>query len=208
MGNAASVQNNKLPVGISTRPLGAPFNECLTPKVVVEIFADLACPFACKTIRTVCAEVLPTMETSKPGDVQFVYHNVIQPWHPQSALAHMTFFAIKQLNGPQKATEFANLFVDHRENFTSDKILNKSNRQVLQELSELGALVGVDSAAILSKLTGGDTTGDVKLSAKFHRKRGIHVTPTVLLNGLEASFIESSYTAEQWIETLNSIVDA
>jgi len=198
----------KAPVGIPTRPLGSPFNVCLTPKVVVEIFADLTCPFACKTVRTVYSDVLPTMESSRPGDVQFIYHNVIQPWHPQSALAHMAFFAIKQLNGPQKATEFANVFVDHRENFTTDKILDKSNQQIFQELSEIGALIGVDSAAMLSKMTGGDTAVDIKLCSKFHRKRGIHVTPTVLLNGLEASFIESSYTTEQWIETLNSIADA
>ena len=51
----------------------------------------------------------------------------------------------------------------------------------------------------------GETTKLLKFAIKYHRIRGVHVTPTVFVNGIEAPDISSGWTAEQWIEKLKSI---
>ena len=45
---------------------------------------------------------------------------------------------------------------------------------------------------------GTGVTQAIKWAVKYHRCRGIHVTPTVLVNGLEAGIVSSSWTAAQW----------
>jgi hypothetical protein len=41
-------------------------------------------------------------------------------------------------------------------------------------------------------------------TVKFHRKRGVHVTPTVFCNGIEQTQISSSWDEAQWKEFLDS----
>ena len=45
---------------------------------------------------------------------------------------------------------------------------------------------------------GNAVTQAIKWSVKFHRARSVHVTPTVLLNGIEAPDVSSGWSAEQW----------
>jgi hypothetical protein len=40
-------------------------------------------------------------------------------------------------------------------------------------------------------------------TVKFHRKRGVHVTPTVFFNGIEQGQISSSWSVDQWNEFLD-----
>ena len=42
----------------------------------------------------------------------------------------------------------------------------------------------------------------IKLHCRYHRRLGVHVTPTVFLNGEEATQISSSWTGQQWMEFL------
>ena len=39
---------------------------------------------------------------------------------------------------------------------------------------------------------------DIKWAVKYHRCRGVHVTPTVHVNGLEAGIVSSGWSGEQW----------
>lgn len=41
-------------------------------------------------------------------------------------------------------------------------------------------------------------TADLKLQVKLGRQNGIHVTPTVLLDGLVDGSVSSSFGAEEW----------
>ena len=49
-------------------------------------------------------------------------------------------------------------------------------------------------------------TQELKWSTRYHRVRSVHVTPTVLLNGLETPDISSSFTAAEWQDKINSIL--
>jgi hypothetical protein len=44
-------------------------------------------------------------------------------------------------------------------------------------------------------------------TVKFHRKRGVHVTPTVFFNGIEQTQISSSWDESQWKEFIDSTLD-
>jgi hypothetical protein len=53
---------------------------------------------------------------------------------------------------------------------------------------------------------GNKMTDSVKLLVRQNRLTGIHVTPTVLFNGIEERSISSSFTAKQWDEWLEKNV--
>lgn len=53
--------------------------------------------------------------------------------------------------------------------------------------------------------TGSGLFQDVKWYTKHHRKRGMHVTPTVIVNGLEDEAISSGWDTPQWMEHLGKI---
>ena len=46
----------------------------------------------------------------------------------------------------------------------------------------------------------------MKWAVKYHRVRSIHVTPTVLVNGIEAPDISSGWTGDQWDEKIAALL--
>lgn len=54
--------------------------------------------------------------------------------------------------------------------------------------------------------TGNGVTADVKTQVKMNRLVGIHVTPTVVFDGVVNGDISSSWTKEQWEEWLQKNV--
>ena len=54
--------------------------------------------------------------------------------------------------------------------------------------------------------SGNSLTADVKYHIKYSRKHGVHVSPTVFVNGLEEEEISSSWTKEQWNDFLGELV--
>ena len=51
----------------------------------------------------------------------------------------------------------------------------------------------------------GEATKLLKFAIKHHRVRGVHVTPTVFVNSIEAPDISSSWNADKWMEKLKAI---
>lgn len=49
---------------------------------------------------------------------------------------------------------------------------------------------------------GNKVTDDVKLMVKMNRMQGVHVTPTVVFDGVVENSISSSWSKEQWEEWL------
>lgn len=45
----------------------------------------------------------------------------------------------------------------------------------------------------------------MKFAVKYHRVRSIHVTPTVLLNGIEAPDISSGWSSSEWKNKIDSL---
>lgn len=53
---------------------------------------------------------------------------------------------------------------------------------------------------------GNGVTNDLKVLVKMNRMQGVHVTPTVVFDGVVENGISSSFTPDQWEEWLNKNV--
>lgn len=53
---------------------------------------------------------------------------------------------------------------------------------------------------------GNAVTGLLKLYIKKSRKSGVHVSPTIYVNGLEDGGISSGFTRDQWMEHLSPLL--
>lgn len=98
--------------------------------------------------------------------------------------------------------------------------MNEGRNATYKRLARLGSDVGVDEEKLFDALkipekpaedgslnVGNKVTNDVKLMVKANRRTGVHVTPTVLYNGIEESSISSGFTGQQWEEWLNKNVN-
>ena len=54
--------------------------------------------------------------------------------------------------------------------------------------------------------TGNGVTNELKVLVKMNRMQGVHVTPTVVFNGVVENGISSSFDAKQWEEWLEKNV--
>ncbi len=102
-----------------------------------------------------------------------------------------------------------------QEEFFDDAIKNLSRVQVYNRLTEIGSQCGYDRGAIKAKLSLdkvegnsglGEVTQNLKWAVKYHRSLGVHVTPTVFINGLEVDEISSGSSSDDWMELLKPIV--
>jgi len=97
--------------------------------------------------------------------------------------------------------------------------VNETRNQTYKRLAKIAGSVGVDEKEFYELLvisdkpgedgalnTGNKVTDDVKLMVKANRLTGVHVTPTVLFNGVVEGSISSSWTKEQWEEWLGKNV--
>ena len=98
-----------------------------------------------------------------------------------------------------------------------DNVWDKSRAQIYDELATLAASSGADRAAVAAKLarvevegehnTGNATTNTLKLYTKWTRGRGLHVTPTVLINGIVDDSVSSGWSLQQWTEYLDKLLE-
>lgn len=54
---------------------------------------------------------------------------------------------------------------------------------------------------------GNETTQMVKWSTRYHRTRGVHVTPTVFVNGQEATKVSSGWSADEWGALISPLLE-
>ncbi len=144
-----------MPPPLPSSPVGFALGCATSPKVVVEIFHDLNCPFSRKTFKTLKegAEAVITAYAGLP--VQFVFQQVIQPvrcafgaclhrsgqspthhthnhnpqWHPAGCLMHEAALAVRAVE-PEDYMAFMAMVYDKQEDFSDAATWNKSRAQV------------------------------------------------------------------------------
>lgn len=97
--------------------------------------------------------------------------------------------------------------------FFDESLETKSRRQIIEELAQIAETIGVSSDKVLDLLTNGSgepknagnkVSNDLKLQVKLGRQNGIHVSPTVLFDGLRDDSVSSGWELDQWKEYLKS----
>ncbi|CAD7924528.1 unnamed protein product [Amoebophrya sp. A120] len=222
-----------MPPPIPARPMGFPlgFSNGKQPKLKVELFQDLCCPFSFKMMQTLQTGVLPVLKEKANSDpakyadaIEFVIHPLAQPWHMQSCVQHETAHAVVHLLGKEKYWPFATTIMSQRyEKFSDHQTCHMTRRQLHALCLQLGVEAGVFTEAesetvneflkqFESEVTGSEPIMVVYKAmmamSRFHRVRGVHMTPTVFLNDIEAPDIASGWTAEQWLEKIDQVLVA
>jgi len=180
---------------------------------VVELFLDLTCPFSRKMFYAVHDDISDGGKLE--GKAKFILQNVIQPWHAQSTVLHEAALAVKRLDASQ-CIPFCKALYDNYDSFTSSAVREETRGQTVERLVALAEKeCGVSSAEMRKLLeTKGDgnassaVTQEIKWYVKQHRARGVHVTPTVFVNGIEAPQCGSAWTAEDWAAMITQLAEA
>lgn len=155
---------------------------------------------------TLYEEVLPELGTD--SDFDFILHQTVQPWHSQCVPCHEAALAVKQVIPSVYAEYIFKIYKAHAaQQFTDENTLNKTRKQLYEELLELlphDKVSFEEKSKIQILLMNSGMVQEIKWSCKFHRTRGVHVTPTVFVNGIEAGVVSSGWTKQQWLDFLQA----
>jgi len=184
----------------------------------LELYLDYVCPFSAKMFNTVYTSVIPLIRQKYASKVQIIFRQQIQPWHPSSTLVHEAGVAVLKVQ-PTKFYDFSKALFDDAKSFYDANVVNEPRNKTYERLAKIGGQVGVDEKKILDLLwisdkpdkdgglnVGNGVTNDLKVLVKMNRLTGVHVTPTVLFDGVVENSISSSFTGEQWEEWLEKNV--
>ncbi|KAI0976766.1 hypothetical protein F4678DRAFT_414430 [Xylaria arbuscula] len=182
----------------------------------LEFFLDYVCPFSAKQFNTVYNVVAPLVRSNPKwaSNVQFIFRQQIQPWHPSSTLTHEAALAVLQTT-PEKFWSFSDALFKDQQAYFDVNVVNETRNQTYRRLAKLASSVGADEATVYDRLAipdkpaadgslnvGNKVTNDLKVLVKTARLVGVHVSPTVIVDGVVANDISSGWTKEQWEEWL------
>jgi len=182
----------------------------------LDIFLDYVCPFSRKMTNNFNTSVKPLIEKGGKydGKVKAIIRQQVQPWHGSSTFVHEVALAVARVS-PEKFWEFHIALMDAQENFYDIPSSNRTPTETRAKLVELALpIIGADKKEVLTDLLthkttpngGTAVTDELKYTIKFSRQNSIHVSPTVLWDGLVAGDISSSWGEKEWTAFLNSKV--
>ncbi|KAH9892132.1 thioredoxin-like protein [Xylariomycetidae sp. FL2044] len=187
----------------------------------LELYLDYVCPFSAKQFRTFWTVVVPLIQANPKWApaLQVIFRPQVQPWHPSSTLVHEAAVAVLQI-APDKFWPFSDALFKDQKAYFDVSVVNETRNETYRRLAKLAASsVGVDEAKVYEALaisdkpaedgglnSGNKTTNDLKVLIKMARLVGIHVSPTVVFDGVVAGDISSSWGKEQWEEWLEKSI--
>ena len=176
---------SRMPPPLSPTTLGFPLSP-VGKSVHIELFLDLVCPYSSKMFKTVYDSVLAAYGER----VSFVIHQVPQPWHPGGIYMHEVALAVRMTSPKAYPAVLRALVAAYDSGVCTDEHMwHKTRAEMYAELVAIAVGAGGDGDAAAALLVnnghGVGCTQELKWAIKLHRTRGVHVTPTVFVNGLE-----------------------
>ncbi|KAF2397475.1 hypothetical protein EJ06DRAFT_533076 [Trichodelitschia bisporula] len=176
----------------------------------IELYLDYVCPFSKKMFQTLYP-LLPKLRSPPYADkLQILFRPQIQPWHPSSLLVHEAALAFSHAM-PGKFWEFSAKLFEVQEEYFDEPTAVEPREATYRRLVEMATKeFGVGWNPVWNALTltgthgneGNFMTNEIKVWVKRGRQMGIHVSPTVVVNGVIEDSISSSWTQEQWLDWL------
>ncbi|CAO3684549.1 unnamed protein product [Rhizopus stolonifer] len=176
----------------------------------IEIYLDYVCPFSAKIYKKIRQQIWPYIQEEYPEKVKFIFRQQVQPWHAPSTIVHEAALAVEKINN-KKFYEFSDVLFEHQKEYFDEALESKSRRETAHDLAKLAETVGIPSDKFLElvlngtgepKNSGNKVTNDLKLAIKIGRQNGIHVSPTLLFDGLRDDSVSSGWELDQWKEYL------
>ncbi|KAK5992481.1 hypothetical protein PT974_05888 [Cladobotryum mycophilum] len=186
----------------------------------LELYLDYACPFSARIFNRLSTDVFPAIRENPEwaSNLTFVFRQQVQPWHPSSTLLHETGLAVLQL-APEKFWAFSGELFAVQKDFFDVSVVNETRNKTYRRLAKVAAKVGLDEEQVYKLLeipetaaddgslnVGNGVTTDLKFVTKQNRLIGVHVTPTVVFDGVVQNDISSGWSLEQWKEWLTKNV--
>lgn len=177
-----------------------------------------------------CTELFNTFFTSVAPKIradpklasklQVIFRQQVQPWHPSSTLVHEAALAVNRL-APSKFWTFSEALLNDQKSYFDVNVVNEPRNATYKRLAKLGAdSTGVGEEELYKLLAipekaaddgslniGNGVTNDLKLAIKMARLVGVHVSPTVIFDGVVNNDISSGWSADQWLEYLGKTID-
>jgi len=181
----------------------------------VELYVDYVCPYSKKMFDKLYQSVFPTLEKDYPT-VSFIFRHQVQPWHPSSTMTHEAALAVERVD-PSKFWDFSLALFANQTRYYDSSTATETRLDMYKRLAQLAEeSVGVRATEVLKYLNfepvqigsaeghnvGNAVTDDLKLLTRLSRTSSIHVTPTVLFNGIADPSVESSFSVDEWHEYL------
>ncbi|OBA24267.1 hypothetical protein METBIDRAFT_38236 [Metschnikowia bicuspidata var. bicuspidata NRRL YB-4993] len=192
---------------------------------VVDLFLDYNCPYSAK-IYYKFLKVIPKLNQKHPGKFQFVFINVVQPWHPNSVLLHEFSLVVAESlrkNDPETSNEkfwaTSKVLFDNIERFYDSATVSLGRNEIYKLISDvvqkdldfpldkegiLGALSIKEADVPDASNSGNDAITDMKYFARYMRTIGVHVTPSVSVNGIVNTSVSSQLSEEELVEVFES----
>lgn len=184
----------------------------------LDIFLDYVCPFSAKLALTIDAVLKPLFGPGGKydGKVKAIFRPQVQPWHGSSTFTHEAGLAVARAS-PDSFWTFSLALFKHQGEYFDIPTSTLTPLQIREKLARLADEViqsksvtdeFKDLLSLKSSPNGGvAVTDDLKYTIKFSRQNSIHVSPTVLWDGLVASEISSSWGEKEWTQFLAAKVN-
>ncbi|KAF8728323.1 hypothetical protein AX14_006794 [Amanita brunnescens Koide BX004] len=178
----------------------------------LDVFLDYVCPYSAKMIGTIDSVIKPLVDEGGEyyGKVKVIFRPQVQPWHATSTYTHEAGLAALRAS-PENFYKFSLTLFDHQREFYDQPASHLTAFQIRERLRDIAEEVLPEPMVekfwnllqLQSTPNGGiGVTDDLKYTIKFGRQNGIHVSPTVLWDGLVANEVSSSWVKNDWIEFL------
>lgn len=127
-----------------------------------------------------------------------------QPWHTQSAVLHRALAAVF-LAKPETAWAYLDALYANADLFTDQNTDSLSADQVLEKAAMLAEKVtGIAHDGFLKLCKSPEVVNELKAHARYARQNSIHVTPSLLFNGVRVVDFSSSWSLEDWTNFLQN----
>lgn len=118
----------------------------------------------------------PIIDEKYSGQLQVIFRQQIQPWHPSSTLVHEAGVAVLKV-APEKFWEFSQALFKRQIEYFDENVVNETRNDTYKRLAALAATVGIDEKKIFDLLVisppggegankGNGVTNDIKLIVK------------------------------------------
>ncbi|KAK6454833.1 uncharacterized protein RJT20DRAFT_52514 [Scheffersomyces xylosifermentans] len=195
---------------------------------IINLYLDYNCPFSGKLFFKLKDSVIPKLHEKHPGQFQFVFVNIIQPWHPNSVLLHEFSLVVAKIlrEGSQyKDTNdtfwtISEAIFKNQEEFYDSSNVTLTRNQIYEQIFDVvekETNVPFTKEEVLSQLqikptkgkdnatnAGNGATTDVKYFTKYLRGVGVHVSPTVSVDGIVNDNISSGAEVDFLVKEFES----
>jgi hypothetical protein len=102
--------------------------------------------------KTLYSSVFPSgTSKSYAPNVQFIFRQQIQPWHPSSTLVHEAGVAVLKLE-PSRFWDFSEKLFDAQKDYFDVNVVHETRNDTYKRLAKLGATVGINEEEMYNLL--------------------------------------------------------